>query len=90
MYKRTDNNQKKLVEQIRRLGASVTHLHALGKGNGDLLIGIRGKNFLLEVKDPAKSPSRKKLTKDEVKFHAAWQGQICIVETIDDVIKLIQ
>jgi hypothetical protein len=91
MYRRkVDANQKSLVAQIRKCGISVAHLHTVGKGMGDILIGKAGQNFLLEIKDPAKTKSQKKLTPDEEKFHAAWQGQITVVETLDDVLKLFQ
>ncbi len=90
MPKRTDNNQKRLVEQIRGIpGTSVLHLHEVGRGCGDLLVGYQNKNYFLEVKDPSQPPSKRKLTEDEQKFHANWKGQISIVETIEDVFKLL-
>jgi len=40
----------------------------------DLLVGHRGHTFLIEVKDGAKSPSKRKLTEDQRDWHTAWQG----------------
>lgn len=88
--KKIDRNQPELVEQIRKIpGATVTHTHELGNGMVDIIVGYRKKNFLLEIKDPLKPPSARKLTEDEEKFHRGWTGQIAIVETLDDVLKLI-
>lgn len=88
--KKVDSNQPTIVKQLRQIpGISVAHTHIVGEGFTDLVIGYRGKNFLCEVKDPEKSPSRRKLTPDEEKFHASWTGQIAVVETITDILKII-
>jgi hypothetical protein len=47
-----------------------------------------GINYLLEVKDGEKPPSQRKLTADEVRFHNSWMGQIAIVNSIDDLMKI--
>lgn len=90
LAKKTDVNQKKIVQDLRRIGASVFVTSSVGKGFPDLVCGFRGKNFLLELKDGNKSKSRKKLTDDETKFHLTWRGQVSTVETIDDILKIIQ
>lgn len=87
--KRVDDNQAKLVKQIRRLGITVVHLHTIGKGCPDLLLGYRNKNFLIELKDSLKTPSQKKLTHDEQEFFDTWKGQVSKCETIDDILKVI-
>lgn len=88
--KRADANQSELVKQIRKLpGVTVKHTHIVGDGFTDLAVGFRGINYLFEVKDPKKPPSARKLTPDEEKFHAEWTGSIHVVETIDDVIKIL-
>jgi hypothetical protein len=84
-----DDNQEQLVKQMRCIpGLKVKHTHTV-KGFVDVVIGYRGINYLLEIKDPGKPPSKRKLTDDEQKFHNEWTGQVAVVETIDDVIKLI-
>lgn len=84
-----DSNQPEIVEAARKLGATVALLHQLGGGVPDILIGYRGINYLCELKNGSLSPSRRVLTPDEDKFHTSWKGQICVIESIDDLIKLL-
>lgn len=86
---KVDANQKEIVEALRDIGCSVLSLAAVGSGCPDLLVGRRGINFLFEVKDGDKPKSKRKLTPDQVKFHAEWNGKIFIVESVDDAIKII-
>jgi hypothetical protein len=89
--RKVDANQAQLVEQLRQIpGLTVAHTHTIGKGFPDLVVAYKGVNYLLEVKDPNKPPSAKKLTPDEQKFHQSWTGRIAVVETVEDVLKLIQ
>jgi hypothetical protein len=87
---RIDANQPAIVAAIRKMGATVLHLHTIGKGAPDILIGYQGKNALVELKDGAKPPSARKLTPDEEKFHAEWRGQVAIIESVDEAIAFIQ
>jgi hypothetical protein len=88
--KKVDSNQPTIVKQLRQIpGISVAHTHIVGEGYPDLVIGYKGKNFLCEIKDPEKPPSARKLTPDEEKFHAKWTGQVAVVETITDILKII-
>lgn len=89
MAKRVDANQVQIVQLFRSLGCSVKPLHMVGDGFPDLAVGCSGVNLLVEVKDGSKPPSARKLTTDEQKWHDGWRGQRCIVETEDDVIKLV-
>jgi hypothetical protein len=74
-----DDNQKELVKGLRELGATVQHLHEVGKGCPDILVGYRGRNYLLEIKDSAKPPSKRRLTKDEKVWHGKWKGSVAVV-----------
>ena len=87
--KRVDDNQQEIVKQIRRLGITVLHLHTIGKGCPDLLLGFKNKNFLIELKDSKKTTSRKKLTDDETIFFNTWRGQVNKCETLDDILKVV-
>ena len=91
MIKRTDANQKQIVELVRMLpGASITSTHTIGKGFPDLVIGYKGINYLIELKDGSKPKSQKKLTPDEVEFHMKWNGQIAICENFEDILKILK
>jgi len=85
---RVDVNQPEIVSTFRHLGFSVLLLHQLGGGCPDILIGKFGRNSLIEIKDGDRSPSGRKLTDDEEQFHAEWEGEIFIVESMDQAIVL--
>ena len=55
----------------------------------DILVGFNNYNYLFEIKDPDKVPSKRKLTEDEVKWHKAWQGQVHIAHTAEEILKII-
>ena len=83
--KRTDGNQKALVLAFHRFGASVQSLHTVGKGCPDLVVGFRGKTFLVEVKLP-----NGKLNKMQREFHAAWNGHpIEIARNLEDMPRIL-
>jgi hypothetical protein len=86
---RVDANQDAVVIALRAAGASVQSLAAVGAGVPDLLVGIRGVNLLLEVKDGAKSPSERRLTEDQVKWHGAWNGPVCVVDGPEAALRAI-
>ena len=86
---RIDANQTAITQALRRMGASVQHLHTLGAGCPDLLVGFRGVNLLMEVKDGEKIPSKRKLTPDEQEWHDTWRGQVSIVESVEDAVNLL-
>lgn len=85
MPKKVDSNQREIVKVFRQCGYSVAHTHMVGRGFPDLVIGKHGMNYLIEIKDGSKPPSRRKLTDDEQKWHDHWLGQVAIIESIEDV-----
>jgi hypothetical protein len=86
---RVDANQPEIVAALRQVGASVQHLHHVGQGCPDILVGFQGINYLMEIKDGSKPPSRRRLTKDEADWFAQWNGQASIVENVDDALRVI-
>lgn len=88
-FARTDSNQAEIVDAFRKLECTVTPTHQLGSGFPDLAVGVAGVNLLVEVKDGDKSPSDRRLTEDELHWHAEWCGQSCIVENVQDAVLLI-
>lgn len=86
---KVDRNQAEIVEALRAIGCSVQSLAAVGVGCPDLLVGYRGVNWLIEVKDGDKPPSARKLTHDQEIWHFAWRGQKAVVTSADDAIKIV-
>jgi hypothetical protein len=86
---RIDRNQPEIVEALRKLGASVQPLHSAHDGIPDLLVGYQGANFLLEVKDGTKIPSKQRLTPCQVEWHNAWSGQAAVVASAEEAIALV-
>lgn len=76
---RIDANQTQIVKALRKAGCTVQHLHSVGKGCPDLLVGRAGVNYLLECKDGAKAASAQKLTPDQVVWHGCWGGSVAVV-----------
>lgn len=79
-----DDNHAEIRDALRKAGCGVVDLGAVGNGCPDLL--AHGPTWphrmaLLEVKDSAKAPSARKLTKDQQDFHAKWRGPIWVVTT---------
>jgi Holliday junction resolvase len=87
---RTDDNHTEIINAFRSCGFSVQDLSAAGDGIPDLLIGRRGKNYLIEVKDGNKPPSKRKLTQKQLDWHDAWLGQVEIIESVSDVMRFIE
>ena len=86
---RVDGNQAAIVAAFRERGATVRPTHTVGKGFPDLAVGYCGWTVLVEVKDPAQDRCKRKLTPDEQAFHDEWQGAAEVVETEDDVARLL-
>lgn len=86
---RIDANQPEIVAALRKAGCTVQHLHSVGKGCPDLLVGRAGVNYLIEVKDGAKRPSDQKLTPDQVAWHSVWHGQVSVVNTVDGALAAV-
>ena len=86
---RVDANQKEIVADLREIGATVLHLHGVGKGCPDILVGYRGVNVLMEIKDGKKMPSQRKTTHPQDGFFATWRGAAIIVRSSDEAIEAL-
>lgn len=89
-FGRVDANQKEIVSALRKLGCSVTSLANVGAGVPDLLVGYKGVNYLLEVKNGKKPPSERRLTSDQQTFHAHWNGCISVVSSAETAISAVK
>jgi hypothetical protein len=86
---RTDANQGAIVDALRAVGATVTILSEVGQGVPDLLVGYRGLNLLLEVKDGSKPPSKRLLTPEQERWHAEWLGHAAVVKSVNEALAAI-
>ena len=80
---RVDSNHAEIVKFFRSVpGCAVLDLSRVGGGCPDILICHQQVLSLIEIKHGELSPSRKKLTPDQDKFHQKWPGPIYIIESI--------
>jgi len=86
---RTDDNQAKVVAALKQAGASIQHLHRVGGGCPDLLVGFRGVNVLIEVKDGNKPPSAQKLSPSQEAWHRDWRGDVFVVNSPEAALAVI-
>ena len=85
-----DANHEQVVSALRAAGASVQSLASVGKGVPDLLVGFQGKTLLMEVKDGRKTPSARRLTEDQLKWHGAWNGgPLAVVDGVDAALRML-
>jgi hypothetical protein len=66
---------------------TVQILSAVGKGCPDTLVGFRGVNALVEIKDGSKCASKRELNQMQKNWHSTWGGQVCVAETVEDAIR---
>ena len=87
--KRTDENQKEVVAELRAAlpEASVHGTSGTGDGFPDLVVGWKKRhNFLIELKDRDKPPSDRKLTNAQMAMHSNWQGQVAVCHSASEII----
>lgn len=86
---RIDQNQPEIVTALRKIGAQVACTSTVGQGFPDLVIAFRGRNILMELKDPKQPLNKRKLTPAQVIFHSEWTGELYVVETIEQAIEIL-
>lgn len=64
-----DGTQEAIVLVLRKVGATVQIITQVGNGCPDLLVGFRGRTFLLEVKSESGA-----LQENQVRWHRLWNG----------------
>lgn len=82
---RTDANQRALVGELRKRGYVVAVTSSTHKGFPDLVVGRESVCRLVEVKDPAKPPSARGLTPDQLDFAERWGPIYVVALTVEDV-----
>ena len=86
---RVDRNQGLIVDALRGVGASVAITSSVGAGFPDIVVGYRGVNYLMEIKDGEKPPSRRQLTADEERFHQTWRGGVVVVNNVEEALAIV-
>jgi Holliday junction resolvase len=81
----TDANQAEIVRCVRKMGATVVSLAAVGQGVPDLLVGYRGVNYLFELKNPGQDKSKQRLRVCQAEWHAKWGGRVQVVTTWNEI-----
>jgi hypothetical protein len=89
---KVDDNQPQIVKEVRAVpGFTVTSAAGVGDGFPDLVVGYRHSDDiritgLYEVKDPEKTPSRRKLTQDQKEWHGKWLGHAKVITTSAEIV----
>lgn len=86
---RTDANHSAVVDALLAIGCSVQTLSAIGCGCPDLWVARNGRMWAIEVKDGDKPPSERKLTPDQVKWHARWKAPVHVVNSPEEAILVV-
>jgi hypothetical protein len=86
-----DGNHVELRDGCRRAGISWLDIIPSAGGEPDALLGWRGVNKLVEVKDPKQPPNRRELRQNQQDWHRSWRGDTPVkVETMADIMRLFQ
>lgn len=86
---KADRNQPEIVAALRGIGCTVQHLHKVGMGCPDILVGKSGVNLLMEIKDSEKPPSGRQLNDLQKGWHDVWRGQVIVVETASQALEAV-
>ena len=78
-----DANEERLVEYLRKIGASVAFIDE--SGQPDLWVGYCGLNLHIEVKN-----GKGKLTPTQKDFIQSWKGIVYIARTYSDCKRAIR
>jgi Holliday junction resolvase len=80
-----DANHVEIVQALRQVGATVVDLAKVGKGCPDILVGFRGKTYLMEIKTKT---GYVRTTQEQ--FFRSWNGgYIAVVRSFDDAYNVL-
>lgn len=88
---RQDSNHGAVVEGLRAVGAHVTDTSGVGDGFPDIVVGYRGRWFVIEIKDGTLPPSERKLTPPQKKWHTEVQqhAPAHVANSLEDALLII-
>jgi hypothetical protein len=81
---RKDVNHDLIVEALEQMGVSVLDASKMGQGFPDLVLGVRGRNLLAEIKNPDNYYGRKGGSESQLQFAASWPAPIYLLFTVED------
>jgi Holliday junction resolvase len=84
-----DSNQTEIVSGLRKIGCTVAITSMVGKGFPDIVVGYQNKNYLFEIKDGNKSPSKQKLRSSQIEWHQLWNGSVHVVNSITVALSIL-
>lgn len=85
-FHKTDSNHKKIVDALRKAGASVASLAKVAAGAPDILVGWQGRNIIVEIKTP-----KGKLRESQIQWITAWKGEKPhVIRTVDEALALLE
>jgi len=86
-----DDNQRKIVNALRKVpNLTVAITSQSGNGFPDIVVGYKKYNYLIELKDGAKSPSQQKLRDAQQPFKDNWTGQYDVCNSLEQVLDVIR
>jgi len=80
---KVDANQGEIVEALRAIGCSVQSLAKVGGGCPDLLVGLNGRNVVIEIKDG------RGFTPAQKNWHRDWQGKAHVANTVQEALQIV-
>lgn len=86
-----DANHDALKLVFQQMGCSVADLYNAGlPGFPDVVVGITGRDYLVEIKNPETRYGRAGLNSNQTAFARDWRGgQLYVVSTPDEVAALV-
>ena len=84
--RQADSNHAVIVAAFKQMGVSVVDMRLVGKGACDLLCGYLGRDRMVEVKPPGKSP-----TANQEAFYKAWRGaRPLVIHSIEEAAQAVR
>lgn len=85
-----DANHGAIVGIFRQLGCSVFETDRMGAGWPDIVIGVIGRNVLVEIKNADTGYGRGGLNLAQERFNEAWRGdKVVVIRTEDEAMALV-
>lgn len=86
-----DANHDAMKLVFEQLGCSVADLYNAGlPGFPDVVVGVAGKNVLVEIKNPETRYGRSGLNSNQTAFSRDWRGgQVYVVSAAEEVAALV-